>query len=107
MWLRRMNEALHQQEEKAPTDRRRNACLPMSSEASKEIETNRSARETGKEAKKVERQRKKEAREEVEKEWAEMKRKHAVLVDAWEKECAWVDGIGHQEEGPAFQAKAG
>ncbi|KAJ7840387.1 hypothetical protein B0H14DRAFT_3869489 [Mycena olivaceomarginata] len=47
---------------------------------------------------KVERQRKKEAREEVEKEWAEMKRKHAVLVEAWEKECAGLTELGTKKK---------
>jgi hypothetical protein len=98
---RETNEALHQQEKKAATDRARlfkgkAQCLSSDEflQALQEIETNRSAREAGKEAKEVERQRKKEAREEIEKEWAEMKRKHAVLVEAWEKECAGLMGLG-------------
>ncbi|KAJ6525391.1 hypothetical protein B0H19DRAFT_1199109 [Mycena capillaripes] len=76
-------------------------------EALKEIETNRSAREAGKEATKVERQRKKEAREEVEKEWAEMKRKHAVLVEAWEKECAGLTELGTKKKDLPYKPKLG
>jgi hypothetical protein len=76
-------------------------------EALREIETNRSAREAGKEAKKVERQRKKEAREEVEKEWAEMKRKHAVLVEAWEKECAGLTELGTKKKDLPSKPKLG
>ncbi|KAJ7780883.1 hypothetical protein B0H14DRAFT_2631049 [Mycena olivaceomarginata] len=37
---------------------------------------------------------KKEARVEIETEWAEMKRKHAALVGAWEKECAGLTELG-------------
>ncbi|KAF7372315.1 hypothetical protein MVEN_00091700 [Mycena venus] len=86
-----------------------NVCLSSDEffEALKEIETNRSAREAGKEAKKVERQRKKEAREEVEKEWAEMKRKHAVLVEAWEKECAGLTELGTKKKDLPSKPKLG
>ncbi|KAJ7723006.1 hypothetical protein DFH07DRAFT_759701 [Mycena maculata] len=94
MGLKKMNEALHEQEEKATTDRARlfkgkAQCL-SSDEFYREVqalEEGRRAKEAGKEAKKVARQRRMELREVVEKEWAEMKCKHAEKVEAWEKEC--------------------
>ncbi|KAJ7708478.1 hypothetical protein B0H14DRAFT_3903025 [Mycena olivaceomarginata] len=51
--------------------------------------------------------RKKEAREEVEKEWAEMKRKHAVLVGAWEKECAGLTELGTKKKDLPSKPKLG
>jgi hypothetical protein len=111
--LRETNEALHQQEEKAATDRVRlfkgkAQCLSSDEffQALQEIETNRSAREAGKEAKKVERQRMKEAREEIEKEWAELK-KHAVLVEAWEKECTGLIELGTRKKDLSSKPKLG
>ncbi|KAJ7722553.1 hypothetical protein DFH07DRAFT_783795 [Mycena maculata] len=93
MGLKKMNEALHEQEEKATTDRARlfkGKAQCLSDEFYREVqalEEGRRAKEAGKEAKKVARQRRKELREVVEKEWAEMKCKHAEKVEAWEKEC--------------------
>ncbi|KAJ7776818.1 hypothetical protein DFH07DRAFT_731535 [Mycena maculata] len=105
MGLRKMNQALFQQEEKAATDRARlfkgkAQCLSADEffDALKEIQANWTAKEARKEAKKAERQRKKEAREEIEKEWAEMKWKHAVLVEAWEAECAGLVEMGTRKK---------
>ncbi|KAJ7431172.1 hypothetical protein B0H11DRAFT_1832381 [Mycena galericulata] len=94
MGLKKMNEALHEKEEKATTDRARlfkgkAQCL-SSDEFYREVqamEEGRRAKVAGKEANKVARQRRKELREEVEKEWAEMKRQHAKKVEKWTKEC--------------------
>ncbi|KAJ7208787.1 hypothetical protein C8J57DRAFT_1151481, partial [Mycena rebaudengoi] len=95
MGLRKTNEALHQQEEKAATDRARlfkgkAQCLSSDEffAAVQEMEAGRKAKEAGKEAKRVQRQRRKELKEEIEREWAEMKRQHAVLVGEWEAECS-------------------
>ncbi|KAJ7707108.1 hypothetical protein B0H14DRAFT_3643855 [Mycena olivaceomarginata] len=114
MVLRKTNEALHQQEEKSATDRARlfkgkAQCLSSDEffQAVGEIETNRSAREAGKEAKKVERQRMKEARDEIEKEWAEMKKKHAVLVEEWEKECTGLIQLGARKKDLSSKPKLG
>ncbi|KAJ7883672.1 hypothetical protein B0H14DRAFT_2564749 [Mycena olivaceomarginata] len=102
------------QEEKSATDRARlfkgkAQCLSSDEffQAVGEIETNRSAREAGKEAKKVERQRMKEARDEIEKEWAEMKKKHAVLVEEWEKECTGLIQLGTSKKDLSSKLKLG
>ncbi|KAJ7458280.1 hypothetical protein B0H11DRAFT_1873243 [Mycena galericulata] len=94
MGLKKMNEALHEQEEKATTNRARlfkgkAQCL-SSDEFYREVqalEEGRRAKVAGREANKVARQRRKGLREEVEKEWAEMKRQHAKKVETWTKEC--------------------
>ncbi|KAJ6477513.1 hypothetical protein C8R45DRAFT_833358 [Mycena sanguinolenta] len=114
MGLRKLNETLHQQEEKAATDRARlfkgkAQCLSSDEffEALQEIQRDRSAKEAGKEAKRAERQRRKEAREEIEKEWAEMKRKHAVLVAAWEEECDRLMKLGTKKKDLPSKPKLG
>jgi hypothetical protein len=93
--LRKTNEALHQQEEKASTDRARlfkgkAACLSSDEfyAAVLEVDERRKAKEAGQEAKKAVRERKKALREQLEKEWAEMKRQHTVKLEAWMEECA-------------------
>ncbi|KAJ7209457.1 hypothetical protein C8J57DRAFT_1098537 [Mycena rebaudengoi] len=103
--LRKTNEALHQQEEKATTDRARlfkgkAQCLSSDEfyQAVAEIEEGRKAKEAGKEAKKAERQRKKALKEELEKQWAEMKRQHAAKVGRWETECARLTGLGTKKK---------
>ncbi|KAF7352031.1 hypothetical protein MVEN_01165400 [Mycena venus] len=95
MGLKKMNEALHQQEEKAATDRARlfkgkAQCLSSDEfyEAVKAIEEGRKAKEVGKEAKKVARQKRKELREEIEREWGAMKERHVAEVEAWSEECS-------------------
>ncbi|KAJ7765178.1 hypothetical protein B0H16DRAFT_1310185 [Mycena metata] len=92
---KRMNEALHQQEEKAATDRAklfkgRAQCLSSDEffDAVKSVEEGRKAKAAGKESKKVERERKKERRAELEKEWQAMKTGHLAAVEAWSKDCA-------------------
>ncbi|KAJ7511036.1 hypothetical protein B0H11DRAFT_1700953 [Mycena galericulata] len=91
--LKKMNEALHQQEEKAATDRAKlfkgkAQCLSSDEfyQAVVDIEKGREEKEAGKEAKKVARQKKKEMREEVEKEWAAMKVRHLAAVEKWSAE---------------------
>ncbi|KAJ7655547.1 hypothetical protein DFH06DRAFT_992156 [Mycena polygramma] len=93
--LQRMNEALHQQEEKAATDRAKlfkgkAQCLSSDEffDTVHSIEEGRKAKVAGKEAKKVEREKKKERRAEIESEWKAMKTKHAADVKAWEVDCA-------------------
>ncbi|KAJ7739784.1 hypothetical protein DFH07DRAFT_752048 [Mycena maculata] len=105
MGLKKMNEALHQQDEKAATDhaklfKGKAQCLSLDEfhEAVKEIEEGRKAREAGKEAKKVARQRRKELKEEVEREWAAMKEHHATEVKAWSEECSRLLGVGAQKK---------
>ncbi|KAJ7435616.1 hypothetical protein B0H11DRAFT_1937446, partial [Mycena galericulata] len=108
MGLKKMNEALHEQEEKATTDRARlfkgkAQCL-SSDEFYREVqalEEGRRAKVAGREANKVARQRRKELREEVEKEWAEMKRQHAKKVETWTKECeALTEGGARKKDLP-------
>ncbi|KAJ7765435.1 hypothetical protein DFH07DRAFT_770146 [Mycena maculata] len=93
--LRKMNEALHQQEEKATTDRARlfkgKAQVLSGDEfydTVKAIEEGRKVKEAGKEAKKVAREKKKQMREEIEREWAAMKERHVADVEAWSQECS-------------------
>ncbi|KAF8181442.1 hypothetical protein K438DRAFT_1841137, partial [Mycena galopus ATCC 62051] len=92
--LKRMNEALHQQEEKAVTDRAKlfkgkAQCLSSDDfyEAVLAIEEGKRAKAAGKESKKLERELKKQKREEVEWAWGEMKRKHAKEVKSWTADC--------------------
>ncbi|KAJ7195477.1 hypothetical protein GGX14DRAFT_377056 [Mycena pura] len=93
--LKKMKEALHQQEEKAVTDRARlfkgKAQVLSSDEFTnqvKEMNTARRVKDAGKEANKVARLRKKELREEMEKEWAQMKERHVAEVEAWSQTCS-------------------
>ncbi|KAJ7443907.1 hypothetical protein B0H11DRAFT_1931332 [Mycena galericulata] len=90
MGLKKMNEALHQQEEKAVTDRARlfkgkAQCLSSDEfyRAVQDIEEGKKAKEAGKEAKKVARQRRKEQKEKIEREWVAMKERHVAEVEAW------------------------
>ncbi|KAF8195977.1 hypothetical protein K438DRAFT_1826825 [Mycena galopus ATCC 62051] len=83
--LKRMNEALHQQEEKAVTDRAKlfkgqAQCLSSDDfyEAVLAIEEGKRAKAAGKERK----------REEVERAWGEMKREHTKEVKNWTADCA-------------------
>ncbi|KAF8210754.1 hypothetical protein K438DRAFT_1710303 [Mycena galopus ATCC 62051] len=93
--LKKMKEALHQQEEKAATDRARlfkgKAQVLSSDEFTnqvKEMNAEKRVKDAGKEAKKVARQRRKELREKLEREWAQMKEQHVAEVEAWSKTCA-------------------
>ncbi|KAJ7429685.1 hypothetical protein FB451DRAFT_987050, partial [Mycena latifolia] len=95
MGLRKMNEALHQQEEKATTDRAKlfkgkAQCLSSDEfyEAIQEMEEGKVAKEAGKEAKKAARERRKEQKAELEKEWLQMKERHAAEVEAWAVDCS-------------------
>ncbi|KAJ6503611.1 hypothetical protein C8R45DRAFT_818062 [Mycena sanguinolenta] len=101
MGLKKMNEALHQQEEKATTDRAklfkgRAQCLSSDEfrQQVMEMEEGRLAKEAGKEAKKAARERRKELKEQLEKEWAVMKERHAVEVEIWSAECSKLVGEG-------------
>ncbi|KAJ7165293.1 hypothetical protein C8R46DRAFT_900560 [Mycena filopes] len=92
--LKKMKEALHQQEEKAVTDRARlfkgKAQVLSSDEFTnqvKEMGVAKKVKDADKEAKKAARQRKKELREELEKEWAMMKERHAAEVEIWSQTC--------------------
>ncbi|KAF8175511.1 hypothetical protein K438DRAFT_1771121 [Mycena galopus ATCC 62051] len=92
--LKRMNEALHQQEEKAVTDRAKlfkgkAQCLSSDDfyEAVLAIEEGKRAKAAGKESKKLERECKKQKKEEVEQAWGEMKRKHTKEVKSWTADC--------------------
>ncbi|KAJ7722617.1 hypothetical protein B0H16DRAFT_348353, partial [Mycena metata] len=93
--LKKMKEALHQQEEKAATDRARlfkgRAQVLSSDEFTnqvKDMNTAKKLKDAGKEAKRVARERKKELREELEKEWAQMKERHVAAVEIWSQECS-------------------
>ncbi|KAJ7751547.1 hypothetical protein DFH07DRAFT_745381, partial [Mycena maculata] len=93
--LRKMNEALHQQEETATTDWARlfkgKAQVLSGDECYdtvKAIEEGRKVKEAGKEVKKVTREKKKQMREEIEREWATMKERHVADVEAWSQECS-------------------
>ncbi|KAJ7468879.1 hypothetical protein B0H11DRAFT_1869004 [Mycena galericulata] len=86
--LKKMNQALHQQEEKATTDcaklfKGKAQCLSSDEfyQAVVNTEKRREEKEAGKEANKVARQKKKEMREEVEREWAAMKERHISAVE--------------------------
>ncbi|KAJ6471459.1 hypothetical protein C8R45DRAFT_836416 [Mycena sanguinolenta] len=103
--LRKMNEALHQQEEKATTDRARlfkgkAQCLSSNEFYAevKAIEDGKKAKEAGKEAKKAARQHRKELKERIEAEWAEMKECHAAEVEAWSEECSSLLGAGSKKK---------
>jgi hypothetical protein len=105
--LRKMNEALHLQEEKAATDRARlfkGKAQCLSSDEFREelqaIEDARRAREDGKEAKKIARQKKKDLREEIEREWAAMKERHAAEVEDWSAECSNLLAAGAKKDLP-------
>ncbi|KAJ7150677.1 hypothetical protein C8R46DRAFT_914663 [Mycena filopes] len=93
--LKKMKEALHQEEEKAATDRARlfkgKAQVLSSDEFAnqvKEMGVAKKVKDADKEAKKAARQRKKELREELEKEWVLMKERHAAEVEIWSQTCA-------------------
>ncbi|KAJ7765488.1 hypothetical protein DFH07DRAFT_737644 [Mycena maculata] len=93
--LKKINEALHQQEEKAATDRAKlfkgkAQCLSSGEfyEAVKELDEGQKATEAGKEAKRIVRQRRKEQKEEIEREWAAMKERHIAAVETWSTECS-------------------
>jgi hypothetical protein len=93
--LKKMKEALHQQEEKAATDCARlfkgKAQVLFSDEFTdhvKEMNTVKRAKDVGKEAKKMVRQWRKELCEEMEKEWVQMKERHAAEVEAWLQTCS-------------------
>jgi hypothetical protein len=93
--LKKMKEALHQQEEKAVTDCARlfkGKAQVLSSDKFtnqvKEMSMAKRVKDAGKEANKVARLRKKELREEMEKEWAQMKERHAAEVEAWPQTCS-------------------
>ncbi|KAJ6459129.1 hypothetical protein C8R47DRAFT_994810 [Mycena vitilis] len=95
MGLRKTNEALHQQEEKAKTDRAqlfkgRAQCLSSDEfqKTADEIEARKMAKAASKEANKVARQRRKELKEEMEKEWVRMKQRHAAAVELWSLRCS-------------------
>ncbi|KAJ6453506.1 hypothetical protein C8R45DRAFT_945042 [Mycena sanguinolenta] len=75
--------------------------------ALQEIQRDRGAKEAGKEAKKAERPRRKEAREEIEKEWAEMKRNHGMLVAVWEEECNRLMKLGTKKKDLPSKPKLG
>ncbi|KAJ7618643.1 hypothetical protein FB45DRAFT_932120 [Roridomyces roridus] len=94
MGLKKMNEALHEREEKAATDRARlfkgkAQCLSSDEfhAAVKEMEDGKKAKEAGKEAKKALRERRKQQREDVEKEWAAMKARHDIALEERQREC--------------------
>ncbi|KAJ6470929.1 hypothetical protein C8R45DRAFT_420987 [Mycena sanguinolenta] len=96
MGLKKMNQALHQQEEKATTDRAKlfkgkAQCLSSDEfyQQVQEMEEGRLAKEAGKEAKKVAREHRKQLREEVEREWAAMKVCHAAELEAWSEDSWW------------------
>jgi hypothetical protein len=95
MGLNKMNEALHQQEEKATTDQAKlfkgkAQCLSSDEfyQQVLEMEEGRVAKEAGKEAKKAARERRKELKERLEREWAAMKERHAAEVEIWSAECS-------------------
>ncbi|KAJ7461084.1 hypothetical protein FB451DRAFT_1044601, partial [Mycena latifolia] len=83
MSLQKTNEALHQQEEKAATDRAKlfkgkAQCLSLDEfySAVVAIDDERKRKAAGRDAKKVERERKKELKAKLKQEWAEMKCRH-------------------------------
>lgn len=95
MGLKKMNEALHQQEEKAVTDRAKlfkgkAQCLSSDEfyDAVKELDEGRKAKEAGKQANMIARQHKKEKKEQIEREWAAMKERHIAKVEAWSMKCS-------------------
>ncbi|KAJ6619104.1 hypothetical protein B0H10DRAFT_2371271, partial [Mycena sp. CBHHK59/15] len=95
MGLKKMNEALHQQEEKATTDcaklfKGKAQCLSSDEfyEAVQAMEHGRMAKEAGREAKKAARERRKEQKAELEREWLRMKEHHVGEVEAWAADCS-------------------
>ncbi|KAJ7340827.1 hypothetical protein DFH08DRAFT_812005 [Mycena albidolilacea] len=99
--LGKMNEALHQQEEKALTDRAKlfkGKAQCLSSDdfhcAVVEVEETRKAKAAGKEANKLAQQWKKAAQEEVKRKWVEMKREHIAAVEIWSAECEKLPKLG-------------
>ncbi|KAJ7704688.1 hypothetical protein B0H16DRAFT_1828200 [Mycena metata] len=95
MGLKKMKEALHQQEEKAATDRARlfkgRAQVLSSDEFTNQVKDMNAAKklkDAGKEVKRITREGKKELREELEKEWAQMKERHIAVVEIWSQECS-------------------
>jgi predicted aminopeptidase len=103
--LKKMNDALHEQEGKGVTDRAKlfkgkAQCL-SSDEFYHEVlavEEGRKTKAAGKERKKLERARKKEKKLEIEREWAERKRVHAELVEAWTAECSRLTELGNRKK---------
>jgi hypothetical protein len=103
--LKKMNQALHEQEEKAVTDRAKlfkgkAQCLSSAEFYASvvEMEETRKAKAAGKESKQLERQRKKEMKEEIEREWAEMKCLHTLEVEDWTKECSRLLELGTRKK---------
>ncbi|KAJ6535732.1 hypothetical protein B0H19DRAFT_963687 [Mycena capillaripes] len=103
--LKKINEALHEKEEKATTDRARlfkgkAQCLSSDefNNSLKELEEARQAKAAGKEANKLERERKKAMLAEIEKEWVEMRRGHAAAVEVWSTECSKLLEMGTKKK---------
>ncbi|KAJ7346192.1 hypothetical protein DFH08DRAFT_701616 [Mycena albidolilacea] len=114
MGLKKMNEALHQQEEKAATDRAKlfkgkAQCLSSDDFYAAVVAVNagKKAKEAGKELKRVERQQKKEQRDAIEREWADMKKRHADDVDAWATECLRLLALGTKKKDLPVKPKLG
>ncbi|KAJ7659791.1 hypothetical protein DFH06DRAFT_1130547 [Mycena polygramma] len=98
--LKKMKEALHQQEEKTMTDRahlfKGKAQVLSDTEFTnhvKEINVVKRVKEAGKEAKKAARQ-----HEDLEKEWAQMKLRHAAEVEAWSLTCSELLNAGTKKK---------
>jgi hypothetical protein len=105
MGPKKMNEALYQQEEKAATDRAKlfkgkAQCLSSDNfyVAVVAVNAGKKAKEAGKELKRVERQQKKEQRDTIEREWADMKKKHVDDLEAWVTECSKLLALGTKKK---------
>ncbi|KAJ7123908.1 hypothetical protein C8R46DRAFT_928097 [Mycena filopes] len=112
--LKRLNEALHQQEEKTGTDRAkllkgRAQCLSSNEffNAVKSVEEGRKVKVAGKEAKKLERERKKELRVEIEREWMAIKEPHTAAVEVWSETCARLLESGTKKKNLPHKPKLG